>query len=177
MRKKFAHRFSSILIIDFIKFSIECLGGNYISTFNNIEHKKFIFLTRQIQKKSIAFMLTNEITLFLENYFDVLQNQDLNLFDKVFHKDCTLYSQQDGALIIRSFDSYREMVSQRNSPESEGFTRHEQILLTDFLSPTMATIKVRLKLFNNIMEDHLNIMKHDGTWMIYAKHFYKVGVA
>ena len=47
--------------------------------------------------------------------------------------------------------------------------------MVDFLSPTMATVKVRLRLFNSIMEDHLNLMKHEGQWMIYAKHFYKAG--
>jgi len=45
--------------------------------------------------------------------------------------------------------------------------------MVDLLSPTMAVVKVRLRLFDNIMEDHLNLMKHDGRWMIYAKHYYR----
>ena len=36
-------------------------------------------------------MVIDEIRSFLGLYFDVLQNQDLDLFDKVFHKDCVLY--------------------------------------------------------------------------------------
>jgi hypothetical protein len=41
----------------------------------------------------------------------------------------------------------------------------------------MALVKVRLRLFDNIMEDHLNLMQHEGRWMIYAKHFHRVGSA
>ncbi len=122
-------------------------------------------------------MLIDEIRSFLEAYFEVLQTQDMNLFDRVFHQDCVLYSQQDGALVVRPFPAYREMVQGRASPASGGFGRSEEVLLVDFLSPTMATVKVRLRLFNNIMEDHLNLMKHDGRWMIYAKHFHRAGSA
>jgi hypothetical protein len=45
--------------------------------------------------------------------------------------------------------------------------------MVDLLSPTMAVAKVRLRLFDNIMEDHLNLMKHEGRWMVYAKHYYR----
>jgi hypothetical protein len=69
------------------------------------------------------------------------------------------------------------MVQGRKSPASGGFPRDEQVLTLDVLSPTMALVKVRLRLFDNIMEDHLNLMQHEGRWMIYAKHFHRVGSA
>jgi hypothetical protein len=31
----------------------------------------------------------------LDNYFEVIHAQDLELFDKVFHVDCTLYGVKD----------------------------------------------------------------------------------
>jgi len=124
-----------------------------------------------------TIMLIDDLRLFLADYFEVLQTQDIALFDKVFHKDCVLYSQQDGQQVVRPFAVYREMVQGRKSPASGCYPRDEQILMLDLLSPTMALIKVRLRLFDNIMEDHLNLMHHDGQWMIYAKHFYKVGSA
>jgi len=122
-------------------------------------------------------MLIDEIRVFLKDYFEVLQTQDMALFDSVFHKDCVLYSQQDDALVVRPFAAYRSMVQGRQSPVSKDAPRAEQVLLVDFLSPTMAVVKVRLRLFDNIMEDHLNLMKHEGRWMIYAKHFYRAGSA
>jgi hypothetical protein len=68
---------------------------------------------------------------------------------------------------------YREIVRQRQSPQSKGAPRQEEVLMVDLLSPTMAVAKVRLRLFDNIMEDHLNLMKHEGRWMVYAKHYYR----
>lgn len=118
-------------------------------------------------------MLIEEIKTFLNDYFEVLQTQDMAIFDRVFHKDCVLYSQQDDTLVVRPFAQYRSMVQGRQSPATKGAPRAEQVLMVDLLSPTMALVKVRLRLFDNIMEDHLNLMKHEGRWMIYAKHFYR----
>ena len=122
-------------------------------------------------------MTIDELRLFLADYFEVLQTQDMALFDRVFHKDCVLYSQQDGQLVVRPYAAYREMVKGRQAPAAGGYPRNEQVLMMDVLSPTMAVVKVRLRLFDNIMEDHLNLMHHEGRWMIYAKHFYRVGTA
>lgn len=122
-------------------------------------------------------MLIDEVREFLNDYFDVLQTQEMALFDRVFHQDCVLYSAQDGAVVVRPYAAYKEMVQARKAPAELGSPRDEQLLMVDFLSETMVTVKVRLRLFDNIMIDHLNLMKQDGRWMIYAKHFYKQGVA
>ncbi len=122
-------------------------------------------------------MLIDDIREFLADYFEVLQTQDMDLFDRVFHKDCVLYSQQDGALVVRPFAAYRAMVQGRQSPAAGGHPRSEEVLATDLLSPTMAMVKVRLQLFGSIMEDHLNLMKHEGRWQVYAKHFTRAGSA
>ena len=122
-------------------------------------------------------MLIDELRAFLNDYFEVLQTQDMALFDRVFHQDCVLYSAQDGQLVVRPYAVYREMVQGRKSPASGGYPRDEQVLMMDVLSPTMATVKVRLRLFDNIMEDHLNLMHHEGRWRVYAKHFTRAGSA
>ena len=116
-----------------------------------------------------------DLSDFLQDYFDALYTQDLSLFDRVFHPSSVLYSQQDGVTVVRPLAEYRSMVQGRAAPQAGGFARAEQVLLVDMLSPTMAVVKVRLHLFNNIMEDHLNLMKTDQGWRIFAKHFYRVG--
>jgi hypothetical protein len=116
-------------------------------------------------------MVTDEIRAFLSDYFDVLQNQDMSLFDKVFHQDCVLYSTQDDLTVVRPFKAYREMVQGRASPASINAPRQDTILMLDVLSDEMALAKVQLRLFDNIMVDHLNLMKVDGRWTIMAKHF------
>jgi len=114
---------------------------------------------------------------FLDAYFEVLQTQDLALFEQVFHRDCVLYSQQDGVTVVRPLPEYRRMVEGRQSPQSGGFPRHDEILSIDALSAEMASVKVRLRLFDNIMVDYLNLMKIDGRWRIVAKHFHRAGSA
>ncbi|MEO9383129.1 nuclear transport factor 2 family protein [Chromobacterium phragmitis] len=122
-------------------------------------------------------MAPQDIQAFLKQYFDVLQNQDLALFDRIFHPDCMLYSQQDGITTRRSFSEYRLMVAGRQSPQAAGHPRAEQVVMVDRLSDTMALAKVRLRLFDNIMVDYLNLMKVEGEWRIFAKLFYREGKA
>jgi hypothetical protein len=119
-------------------------------------------------------MITNELTDFLKDYFETLQSQDLVLFDKVFNSSCVLYSQQDDITVVRPFSEYRNIVKGRKSPREGNYPHEDQVLMLDVLSPTMAVIKVRLRLFNNIMEDHLNVMKTESGWQIFAKHFYRI---
>lgn len=121
--------------------------------------------------------MTSEIHEFLGSYFDVLQSQDLALFDQVFHPGCVLYSQQDNVTVVRPLPEYRKMVEGRQSPKSGGFPRHDEVLMIDVLAPEMALAKVRLRLFDNIMIDYLNLIRVDGRWQIVSKHFYRVGSA
>jgi len=122
-------------------------------------------------------MIVNEIHHFLKDYFDVLQNQNMDLFDQVFHKDCVLYSSQNGQTIVRPYLVYRQMVQGRASPESVNAPRDDSILMVDVLSDEMALAKVQLRLFDNIMQDYLNLMKINGKWTVVAKHFTRFGPA
>lgn len=122
-------------------------------------------------------MIHDEIRAFLNKYFDVLQNQDMALFDQVFHQSCVLYSSQDGHTVVRPYQAYRDMVQGRASPASVNAPRHDQIMMIDVLSDEMALAKVELRLFDNIMVDYLNINKVDGQWIIMAKHFSRKGSA
>lgn len=122
-------------------------------------------------------MVIDEIRSFLNDYFDVLQDQNLTKFDNVFDSGSVLYSPQNGAVVVRPFNDYRVMVQGRESPESKDSPRLDEILMIDILSSEMALVKVRLRLFDSIMADYLNLMKVDGQWRIYAKHFHRVGDA
>lgn len=116
-----------------------------------------------------------EIRSFLIDYFDALHTQDLSTFDRVFHPGATLYSQQDGVTVIRPLPEYRAIVAGRASPASVRQPRDETVLMIDMLSDCMALAKVRLRLFDNLMEDHLNMIRTDAGWSIIAKTFTKVG--
>lgn len=117
------------------------------------------------------------IRKFMDDYFDVLHFQDMDLFDKVFHKDCVLYSAQGGELSIRPYAIYREAVATRKSPNELGESRNDTVLMIDQVSPTLALVKPQLTMFGGLMQDYLNIVFLDGQWWIMAKMWERVGDA
>ena len=117
------------------------------------------------------------IQKLLSDYFDVMHHQDMAVFDKVFHKNCALYSTQTGELSLRPYDVYREVVANRESPASLGNARRDKVLMFDQVSPTLALVKVQLEMFGGVMQDYLNIVFLDGQWWVMAKMWEKVGDA
>jgi hypothetical protein len=117
------------------------------------------------------------IKKLIADYFEVLHFQDMDLFDKVFHKNCVLYSSQGGELNIRPYDIYREAVANRTSPAELGNTRRDKVLMFDQISPTLALVKPQLEMFGGVMQDYLNLVFLDGQWWVMAKMWEKVGDA
>lgn len=115
------------------------------------------------------------IKKLIADYFEVLHFQDMQLFDKVFHKDCVLYSAQGGELSIRPYAIYREAVANRKSPAELGNRRNDQVLMFDQISPTLALVKPQLEMFGGVMQDYLNLVFLDGQWWVMAKMWEKVG--
>ena len=115
------------------------------------------------------------IQKLMDAYFEVMHHQDMELFDKVFHKDCCLYSAQGGEISLRPYAVYREAVANRQSPASLGNPRKDEILDFDQISDTLAWVKPQLQMFGGIMQDYLNLVYIDGQWWILAKMWEKVG--
>ena len=115
------------------------------------------------------------IQKLMDDYFEVMHHQDMELFDKVFHQDCCLYSAQGGEISLRPYAIYREAVAARQSPASLGNPRKDEILDFDQVSDTLAWVKPQLQMFGGIMQDYLNLVYIDGQWWIMAKMWEKVG--
>ncbi|MFM6967834.1 MAG: nuclear transport factor 2 family protein [Microbacteriaceae bacterium] len=111
----------------------------------------------------------------IADYFEVLHFQDMDLFDRVFHKDCVLYSAQGGELNIRPYAVYRDAVANRQSPAELGNARRDLVLDFDQVSPTLAWVKPQLEMFGGVMQDYLNIVFLDGQWWVMAKMWERVG--
>jgi hypothetical protein len=122
-----------------------------------------------------AGQLPGGIKKLMDDYFEVMHHQDMDLFDKVFHSSCTLYSTQGGELSLRPYAIYREAVAARQSPASLGNPRNDMILDFDQVSDTLAWVKPQLQMFGGIMQDYLNLVYLDGQWWIMAKMWEKVG--
>lgn len=117
------------------------------------------------------------IEAMLGEYFDVMYTQDMVKFDRVFHTNVVLYSAQTGELNRRPYDVYREAVVNRESPESKGETRKDQIIFIDEMSDTAAMAKVQLQMFGGVMQDYLSLIFIDGRWQIISKIWERVGDA
>jgi hypothetical protein len=115
-----------------------------------------------------------KIKALLEDYFEVMHAQDMELFDQVFHKDSALYSAQSGSLNLRPYAIYREAVLNRSSPKQLGEERNDAVLLFDQISPTLALVKVQLEMFGGRMQDYLNLVYLDSKWWVMAKMWEKV---
>lgn len=117
------------------------------------------------------------IQQFIQDYFDVMHFQDMDLFDRVFHTECVLYSAQTGELNIRPYSIYREAVANRQSPAELGNARDDRVLMFDQVSPTLALVKPQLQMFGGVMQDYLNLIFLDGQWWIISKLWEKVADA
>jgi hypothetical protein len=122
-------------------------------------------------------MINPEIQNLIDDYFEVIHAQDMELFDRVFHPSCCLYSAQGGELVLRPYAVYREQVANRQSPQELGNTRRDQVLMVDQISDTLALVKVQLEMFGGVMQDYLNIVYLEGKWVVMAKMYERVGDA
>lgn len=126
---------------------------------------------------SLVEPLDPGIQKLMNDYFDVMHFQDMELFDRVFHISGALYSGQGGELSLRPYDIYRKAVAERKSPAELGESRNDSVLMIDQISPTLAVVKAQLTMFGGLMQDYLNLVYLDGQWWVMAKLWEKVGDA
>ncbi|MFL9875088.1 nuclear transport factor 2 family protein [Paraburkholderia megapolitana] len=108
----------------------------------------------------------------LQIYFDVMYECDLEKFDQIFHPTSSLFGMQDGKFSLRPFAQYRAEIAVRKPPKSVSQPRIDSVLQISVLSPEMAFAQVRVRIFEKIFIDNLNLLKFDGKWMIVAKIFH-----
>ena len=117
-------------------------------------------------------MAINEIRAAMQLYFDVMYECDLEKFDRIFHPTSSLFTAEDGVLTLRPFAQYRAELEKRTPPKSLGQPRIDEVLTIDVLSSEIAFVKVRVRIFEKIFIDNLNLLKLDGRWMIVAKIYH-----
>ncbi|MGZ3236110.1 MAG: nuclear transport factor 2 family protein [Burkholderiaceae bacterium] len=117
-------------------------------------------------------MVITEICTAMKLYFDVMHECDLEKFDRIFHPTSSLFTAKDGVLTLRPFTQYRAEIEKRTSPKSLEQPREEAVLSINVLSSEIALVQVRVRIFEKIFIDNLNLLKIDGRWMIVAKIYY-----
>jgi hypothetical protein len=117
-------------------------------------------------------MEIDSIQQALQIYFDVMYECDLKKFDLVFHPTSSLFTMKNGEFNLRPFAQYRAEIATRTPPKSVLQPRVDDILQIGVLSPEIAFAQVRVRIFEKIFVDNLNLLKFDGHWMIVAKIFH-----
>ena len=105
-------------------------------------------------------------------YFDLMYDCDVSRFDQVFAPSVQLHGYRDGQMMVWPAQTYKDILKKRQSPKSLNAPRLNEILTMDFVSPTMALTKVRVRLVTMVFLDYLTWHYIDGKWLITSKGFH-----
>jgi hypothetical protein len=107
-----------------------------------------------------------------DRYFDLMFDNDVSRFERVFSANAQLHGLPDGNLRLLPAKDYKATLATRPSPKAKNAPRHQEVLLIDFASATQALVKVRVRIDVNLYVDYLSYHMIDGTWLITAKSFH-----
>ena len=112
---------------------------------------------------------TTDLQSAVQTYFDALHYCDTELLNTVFHKDSSLFDVDGGKVFVEPIHSFSNDVGGRTSPASKGQRQEAEILMIDWLSPSCATVKIRIRAHSNIFVDHLGFFNGENGWQIVSK--------
>src|SRR5882724_4171873 len=108
----------------------------------------------------------------IEQYLDLMFDNDISRFDLVFASSAQLHGLRDGHLRLLPAQDYKKALASGPSPKSKSAPRHQEILLVDFASAVQAVAKVRVRIDTLQYLDYLSYHRVDGRWLVTAKSFH-----
>lgn len=114
----------------------------------------------------------NALLEAIERYFDLMFDNDVSRFERVFAPSAQRHGLRDSALRLLPSPEYRSALASRPSPQSKGAPRLQEILSLDFASPSQAMAKVRVRIDQLQYLDYLAFHLVEGSWLITAKSFH-----
>lgn len=119
---------------------------------------------------------TTDLINAVQTYFDALYYCDTKKLNEVFHKSSSLFDVDEGKVFVEPIASFSKDVGGRVSPASAGQKPDAEILMMDWLSPSCATVKIRIRAHKNVFVDHLGFVNGEDGWQIVSKiwHLEKV---
>jgi hypothetical protein len=108
----------------------------------------------------------------VERYFDLMFDNDVLRFQRVFASSAQLHGLRDGQLRLLPAQDYKQALASGASPKSSNAPRLQEVLLVDFASSTQAMVKVRVRIDAVQYLDYLSYHCIDGAWLITAKSFH-----
>jgi hypothetical protein len=107
----------------------------------------------------------------VQTYLDGLHEGDADKLAEVFHQTSFLTWEDRGALIPWTRDRWLAAVRKRPSAKARGLARHDEILMIDQATETMAFVKLSCAIPPNFYTDYLSLLKVRGRWRIAQKVF------
>lgn len=109
------------------------------------------------------------LTAAINIYFMAIHECDVAKLDAVFHPQSSLFDADNGEVFVEPIESFRADVAKRTSPHSAGQALEAEVLMIDYLSPSSATVKIRIRAHQNVFLDHLGFVKGSTGWKIVSK--------
>ena len=110
------------------------------------------------------------IFALVDVYFQSIYTGDPAALRAVFHPQCRLYADVNGAPYEKSVDQYVEGVANRKSPRELGEPFRMQVLGVETLG-VIALVRTRQQMLGFDYHDYLTLLKRDGRWLIVSKTF------
>jgi hypothetical protein len=117
----------------------------------------------------------DQLHKLLTDYFDCLYEGNIATLEAIFHERARLHVILEGKLVEMDMPKYKEIVRNRQSPQSVGAERDDNIIAVIQSSPTTAMVIVRLLLAGKSYVDHLALIKDGGRWQIISKTYHLAG--
>lgn len=108
----------------------------------------------------------------VDRYFDLMFDNDVTRFERVFADTAQLHGLRDGKLRRLAAGDFKTALASNPSPQAKKAPRHQEVLLLDFASPSQAVAKVRVRIDTLQYLDYLSYHRIDGEWLITAKSFH-----
>jgi hypothetical protein len=108
----------------------------------------------------------------VQRYFDLMYDCDVSNFARVFWTTAQLHGFRDGAMTAWPHDTYKDVLSKRQSPKAQNAPREEKVLLLDFASASQALVKVRVRIGATHFIDYLTYHLIEGEWLITSKAYH-----
>lgn len=106
-----------------------------------------------------------------QTYLDGLYEGDAEKIASVFLPSSALTQVFENDLKITPRDTWLDAVRNRPTPKAQGLSRHDHVLTIDWISDTLAHVKVKCALPPRFFTDALSFVKLDGRWQVAQKVF------
>jgi hypothetical protein len=108
----------------------------------------------------------------VQRYFDLMYDCDVSKFARVFWTTAQLHGLRNGAMTVWPYETYKDVLSKRESPKAQNAPREEKVLLVDFASGSQALVKVRVRIGATHFIDYLTYHLIEGEWLITSKAYH-----